>query len=390
MKIAILTDGISPFVTGGLEKHSYFLAKHLVMVGYEVDLFHCLYDINQKLPTKSEIDTFFFKKEYSFNKVFSYYFPKSIYFPGHYLYSSFKYSNLLFNTIKENGLSYDFIYSKGFTSWKFLIKKSNFIIATNFHGYEMFQKSPNLKYSFKKYLFRLLVKWIINRSSYIVSYGGKITKIIKSINYNKIKVVEISAAIEKSWILTKLDNQDQGANNITANRKIIFIGRNEERKGFKELIAAINKFDFKIPLEFHFIGPDLKSENLIKNDFYVKFYGLIKDDDKKKQIIDECDVLICPSFSEGMPNVILEAMSRGLAVIASKAGANSLLVDNDNGILIDKITVSNIHDSLIMINNMNEKDLYLKKLNSLKKIKNFSWEIVINHVSNMIKGSKYN
>ncbi|MBK7816242.1 MAG: glycosyltransferase [Sphingobacteriaceae bacterium] len=37
-----------------------------------------------------------------------------------------------------------------------------------------------------------------------------------------------------------------------------------------------------------------------------------------------CDVLICPSFSEGFPNVILEAMSNGLAVAATNVGAVEL------------------------------------------------------------------
>lgn len=383
LKIALLTDGISPYVTGGMEKHSHYLAKHLVIAGYKVDLYHCIYDLNQQLPPKSEIDSIFFNKDYSFNNVFTFYFPKSLYFPGHYLFNSFKYSQLLYNTIIDNNFSYDFIYSKGFSSWKFLLKKSNFTIATNFHGYEMFQKSPNLQYSIKKYLFRYLVKWIINRSNYIVSYGGKITKIINSLNYNKIKVFEISAAIDKSWILSELNNKIK-----VSRTKVLFIGRNEDRKGFKELIAAINKLDNKISLEFHFIGPDFKSKKLIKNDLVVKFHGLVKDDDLKKQIIDQCDVLICPSFSEGMPNVILEAMSRGLAVIASNVGACSLLVDENNGILIDKITVPNIHDSLIVINNIKENDLNLKKLNSLKKIKDHSWERVINHVSNMITETK--
>ena len=33
------------------------------------------------------------------------------------------------------------------------------------------------------------------------------------------------------------------------------------------------------------------------------------------------DVLICPSYSEGMPNVIIEAAARGLAIIATNVGA---------------------------------------------------------------------
>jgi glycosyltransferase involved in cell wall biosynthesis len=45
-------------------------------------------------------------------------------------------------------------------------------------------------------------------------------------------------------------------------------------------------------------------------------------------------VLVCPSYSEGMPNVILEAMASGLAIIASDVGAVNLLVSKNNGWLI--------------------------------------------------------
>ena len=373
MKIALLTDGITPFVTGGMEKHSHFLAKYLVIQGFEVDLFHCIHDRTINLPSKKDLDFLFFENKYSFNRVFSFYFPKTFYFPGHYLYNSFFYSKLLYKTILENNFSYDFIYSKGFTSWNLLRKKSNFKIATNFHGYEMYQTSPNSKYFLKKYLFRYLVKWIIKNSDFIISYGGKITEIINSLNSNYEKVIEIPAAIEKSWILKKINFVDD-----SSKRKILFVGRNEDRKGFKDLLSAINNLPKKNNnLEFHFIGPNLNSNIEINTELALNFYGLIKNDDLKKEIFDKCDVLICPSYSEGMPNVILEAMSRGLAIIASDVGASPLLVDNENGILLDHVSPSIILNSLLKINSISNMELNSKKLRSLKRINAFSWEKVI-------------
>ena len=40
MKIALLTDGIPPYIVGGMQQHSYSLAKYLVLNGNEVTLFH--------------------------------------------------------------------------------------------------------------------------------------------------------------------------------------------------------------------------------------------------------------------------------------------------------------------------------------------------------------
>ena len=40
MKIAFFTDGIPPYIIGGMQKHSLNLAKELVLNGIDVDLFH--------------------------------------------------------------------------------------------------------------------------------------------------------------------------------------------------------------------------------------------------------------------------------------------------------------------------------------------------------------
>ena len=40
MHIALLTDGIFPFVIGGIQKHSYYLVKYLAQEGIKVDLYH--------------------------------------------------------------------------------------------------------------------------------------------------------------------------------------------------------------------------------------------------------------------------------------------------------------------------------------------------------------
>ena len=42
-----------------------------------------------------------------------------------------------------------------------------------------------------------------------------------------------------------------------------------------------------------------------------------------------------PKLFEGMPNVILEAMSRGLAIIATDVGAICDMVCDKNGILLE-------------------------------------------------------
>ena len=56
MKIALLTDGIPPYVVGGMQQHSYSLAKYLVLNGNEVTLFHFVKK-GQPIPSEYEINT---------------------------------------------------------------------------------------------------------------------------------------------------------------------------------------------------------------------------------------------------------------------------------------------------------------------------------------------
>ena len=90
---------------------------------------------------------------------------------------------------------------------------------------------------------------------------------------------------------------------------------------------------------------------------------------RKNEIIDNCDILICPSFSEGMPNVILESMARGLAIIASNVGAIPLMVNSENGIIINEINVQSILKSIIDLYSMSNTEIDHLKNKSLLKVK---------------------
>ena len=58
MKIALITDGISPYVIGGMQQHSAYLGMNLVNAGHSVDLFHFVYK-NQKIPSSNEVNQLF-------------------------------------------------------------------------------------------------------------------------------------------------------------------------------------------------------------------------------------------------------------------------------------------------------------------------------------------
>ena len=59
MKIALISDGIYPYVIGGMQKHSASLGVELVKLGYSVDLYHFVLKGNS-IPTTDEVNRFHF------------------------------------------------------------------------------------------------------------------------------------------------------------------------------------------------------------------------------------------------------------------------------------------------------------------------------------------
>ncbi len=383
MKIALITDGIPPYVVGGMQTHSAVIANQLVKYNNKVDLFHFVTE-NSPIPTNDEVnDIFFSKSKFKFNNVYCCTFPKSIKFPGHYLFNSFRYSKKIFKMLKNQINDYDFIYAKGFSAWKLLSKinkyNSSLKIGVNFHGYEMYQHAPSFKIKLQHYMLRPFVKKISKNADIVFSYGGKISKIISELGIPNNKIIEIPALIDRSWININLVERK-------GNVRILFVGRNERRKGIDELYKSIKLLDnVNADLEFHFLG-DIPKEHQIKTKkIKIIYHGVVVEGSQKKKIYDNCDILICPSYSEGMPNVILEAMSRGLAIIATDVGAISEMVCSQNGILLKNNNPEKMTTSILKIT-CDKTILNKLKYNSISKVEEkFNSEIVFEKLLKTIK-----
>jgi glycosyltransferase involved in cell wall biosynthesis len=370
MKIALITDGIWPYVLGGMQKHSYYLCKYLAQENIQVDLFHFNqsdYDI-QKLE-------FFSEEEKKYIRPVVVPFPSSAKGFGHYIINSYRYSLDVFENIKDSLDEYDLIYTKGFTGWHFVREKGRGAkkfppIAVKFHGYEMFQEAPDLKSWFQqKLLLQKPVKEICQKADLVFSYGGKITGIIKNIGVHQDKIIELPSGVEES-ILVK---ETRSTGSV---KKFLFLGRYERRKGIKELSIAISRLDQTKNFEIHFIGP-IPAGKKIESPKVI-YHGEIRDKSQLMNLIRNCDILVCPSWSEGLPNVILEAMANGLAVIATNVGATAILVNDKTGWLIETCSVKRIKSALENVISTSPEQIDQKKNASLELIKNnFTWEKLI-------------
>lgn len=371
MKIAILTDGIYPYVIGGMQKHSFYLSKFLALQGVSVTLVHCV-PFADNIPTEEEVkEAMELPEEVDFESI-CLKLPKADWMPGHYLKESFAYSSSVFRSIKGRLDEFDFVYAKGFAAWKLLDAKKKGLacppISVKFHGYEMFQPAPSFKVKLEHYMLRGPVKFNNQTADWVFSYGGRISPIIKSIGVDANKIIEIPTGIESNWCIDK-------PLNLTGPRSILFIGRYERRKGVEELNTVLQDILDTHDFDMHFIGPIPPSKK-IKSE-RVKYHGKVMEKEAIQEIMKSCDILVTPSHSEGMPNVIMEGMARGMAVIATDVGAVGLQVDEKNGWLIEPANISQLKQAMVDAIELDNDKLMLKRRFSVDKIKSkFTWEAV--------------
>lgn len=124
----------------------------------------------------------------------------------------------------------------------------------------------------------------------------------------------------------------------TEKLRIITIGRLERLKGYDLIIEALKEVDSAIDWEWTIVGDGVHRIHLetatksLGN--RVKFVGAVGQD-QLQTYLESADLLIVSSFMEGVPVVLMEAMAKGVSVLATNVGGISELVEhNINGYLV--------------------------------------------------------
>ncbi len=115
---------------------------------------------------------------------------------------------------------------------------------------------------------------------------------------------------------------------------ISFVGSLVHRKGVEYLIKAFMSID-NTSLRLIIVGDGPNGDifkEMAKGDSRIEFLGYKKD---AVSYIKASDLFILPSLYEGLPNVVIEAMSVGTPVIATNvSGIPELIENNVNGLLV--------------------------------------------------------
>lgn len=123
---------------------------------------------------------------------------------------------------------------------------------------------------------------------------------------------------------------------------LLYLGHIYPKKGIFDLVEFLlkNRKEYTGKLRLH-IGGGLFDVEVLKKiiadnhlEDMVNFHGWVSGS-SKVELLSNADVYILPSYAEGVPISILEAMSYHLPIISTRVGGIPSIVKKDNGILIE-------------------------------------------------------
>jgi len=354
---------------GGVEQVMVELAQRQVKQGHEVHVFCCDSDKNKRIKIKNEII-----QGVHIHR-FPYWFRLSL--------STFIWPSLLwrfkgdFDIIHTHVSGHAYILFAGLIS-KF--KKIKHIHTTHcpWTGAEFrpLVLKPFLFLNnmiFNKLSFKLTDKiiaitpWELNILNKYIKDRNKITVIpngTDEILYKKIK-----------------NNQFKKKNKIKEKYLILFFGRLNPTKGPEILAkAAINISKKRKDIAFVWVGPDegkaQEVKKLIKPYKNMKYIGPIRGKQKIAEMYQAADVYVLPSYREGLPLTLFEAMASGLPIIASPVnGVPYEMKQPENGFFADYGDIKTLEKNILKILDNSKLAKQISE-NNFEKAKNYDWDII--------------
>jgi teichuronic acid biosynthesis glycosyltransferase TuaC len=134
---------------------------------------------------------------------------------------------------------------------------------------------------------------------------------------------------------------------------VLFVGRVTEAKGVFDLLEAWRRVIAKCECaELWIVGPnhtDTRFVRALGSSGKTKALGPLPLRDVA-DLMRQAQVLCLPSYGEGMPNCVMEAMACGLPVVATAVGGIPDIVEsNRTGMLVEKGDVQSLADALVSL-----------------------------------------
>jgi len=384
-KIAIVTERIYPFYTGGSEKAMYDYAFSL-SINYSVTVFTAM-DKNSPVAEKENLKFIrVFPKVNSSNKKGNHSIMWIFLFSMNLVRHSKKINN--FDLVILDSIHY--FYPKIFLKY---LRKNNHKVATVF--YEAWYEYRKTK-GFPKLIslgLGVLIERLIKYSDAIISVSDPTSNSLKK-NYgveeDKIFTVPLSIDFESISVRFPLKPLED------RHYDLVFVGRFAEIKRIDDLIFAISIIkSHKENVKGAIIGDGPLRERMREQ---IDRLGLnenimligFTEEDKKYELLNDSRIFVLPSEREGFSLSTLEAMALGCVPIVSKPhydevfGVSHFVKDRFNGLYYD---VGETEQLAMRIDELLEDSALLYKLseNALECSKQYSKSIMQQKIYNAVE-----
>jgi glycosyltransferase involved in cell wall biosynthesis len=220
----------------------------------------------------------------------------------------------------------------------------------------------------------------------------KYDKIIAITKWELPYLNELGISNEKiAYIPNGLTNEFFNKARKKEQNQIIFLGRISPIKDLSTIIRSLALLDNKnIKLKIH--GPAepqylQELSSLVASLNLANRVAIVNEVYDSKQEIEELDsskIFILASISEGMPQVLIEALSREKLVIASNNLGNADIISNqENGFLFRVGDSDDLASKIDYILSMNKSALAKIRKNARLKAEEFAWDKLIKKLTDL-------
>ena len=375
-KILVFSPYYPPHL-GGLENCADELNLYLTKNGFEVTV------LTPRLPKDS------LEKETKYNGIKIWRYPAWEIIPNYPIpcFWNKKCREICRNVFSDK---YDWVFSHTrffLTSfWAGLYaKKENIKWLHIEHGSDFVKLNSHFKSFLAKLFDWTLGRWILMSANNVVTVSLASAEFCKQLFSNR-KYEVIYRGVE----LGNFEDNLEIERKYKDKTKILFVGRLIDGKGVSDLIKAVEKIK-KLDWVLLIVGDGPQSENLKEE---VKQLGIgdrvvfLGQMERQKLIgiMNIVDIVVNPSYTEGLPTVIVEAAKCARAIVATDVGGTrEIIKDGKSGFLVPTKDVLTLSEKIeILIKNSELR----KQLGQSAKegVKNkFNWENSIKNYLHILK-----
>lgn len=183
--------------------------------------------------------------------------------------------------------------------------------------------------------------WMVNKANVVLTLNQLSYEYVKDMTQREVRI--LPNFVESSVISQNYDIKDEI-------KEVLFVGHVQTKKGCKEILRVAERLPY---IHFTLVGQVSHKIEAMHCPDNVSLIGEVPHSEVQKYM-QQADVYLFPSYTEGFSISLVEAMANGLPVIATDVGATKDMIDGDGGIMIP---IRDVEAIIQAIQTLQDKDV---------------------------------